>query len=131
MRLFVCLVLPHGFAGGNAVIPLEHPGKGENVRIADGQRGLAGGKGVAAQKLPGVLHAAAKKVLLGRKTRPPVKERAEIRTVQAKPCGQTGDGNILHVVAGQIGLGLFHIIVFQRLAFAEQGKQLVDLPAKE
>ncbi len=78
-----------------------------------------------------MLHAATKKILLGRKACPLMKERAEIRAVQAKPCGQTGDGNILHVVAGQIGLGLFHIIVFRRLAFAEQGKQLVDLPAKE
>ena len=77
-----------------------------------------------------MLHAAAEKVLLGGKARLLAKQRAEIGAVQAKLPGQTGDGNIHHVIAGQIGSGLLHIVVFRGLALAEQGKQLENAAAK-
>ena len=61
--------LADGLAGGETIIPLKHPRKGENIGIAHGQCRFAGGEAVAAQKFLRVLHAAAEKVLLGGKAR--------------------------------------------------------------
>lgn len=119
-----------GLGWRHPIIPLKHPRKGENIGIAHGQCRFAGGEAVAAQQLPGVLHAALQQVLLGGKAGALAEQGAEIGAVQPQLPGQTGDGNIHHVIAGQIGSGLLHIVVFRGLALAEQGKQLENAAAK-